>query len=671
MSKPEKVRRQPVKGMFDSKKGDESVIKISELLFDNAADSILLFDHEGNIHYANETWFNSYGYARAELSTLNLFRDVVAPIYRTINNLEELDKKGQVSFESADLRRDGSTIPVEVHVRTIELDGNKLLLGVVRDITERKKTEEELQLKEHIIDRAADSIILRDLDGKVIYVNEVAYTSRGYTKEEFSGISPDKLGTPEAAELVKPMKQEALKKGIVFYETTHVRKNGSLLPVEVELRAIEYGGRKLILSVIHDITERKKAEEELRLKEQILDNASDSIILREPEGKIIFANKEAYTSRDCTKEEFIGKDMRQFMVPKEVERFEARSQEILKKGNVSFESLHVRKSGSKVPVETRGSVIESGGKKLLLGVIRDITERKKMEQDLRLKERILDNATDSIIMREYDGTIVYANEMACRSFGYTREEFLGMNLRQLLVPAEAELVDARAQEMREKSTVSFESVNIRKDGSLMPVEVRASAIDSGGEIFIISIVRDVTERKKMEDYIKQLAYHDTLTGLPNRTLFSDRFDQALAHAVRYQHKLALLVMDLDHFKDVNDSLGHAAGDNLLKETANRLTGIMRKIDTVSRMGGDEFLLLLPEIAGKEDAAVVAQKILEAIRQPVVLLEKELKVTASLGIALYPDNGNTLDILLRNADDAMYRVKREGRNGYRHYTPEID
>jgi diguanylate cyclase (GGDEF)-like protein len=236
----------------------------------------------------------------------------------------------------------------------------------------------------------------------------------------------------------------------------------------------------------------------------------------------------------------------------------------------------------------------------------------------------------------------------------------------LLTSAEAEGVDEKAQEMLSKGTITFESVNVRKDGSSIPVEVRATAIESGGNRFFIAIVRDITERKKTEEYIKQLAYHDTLTGLPNRTLFNDRFDHALAHASRYQHKLALLVMDLDHFKEVNDSLGHAAGDNLLKEIANRLATIMRKIDTVSRMGGDEFLLLLAEITGEEDASAVAQKVLEAIRQPVVLLGKELKVTASIGIALYPDDGSNLDSLLSNADDAMYQVKRAGRNGFQHY-----
>ncbi len=181
------------------------------------------------------------------------------------------------------------------------------------------------------------------------------------------------------------------------------------------------------------------------------------------------------------------------------------------------------------------------------------------------------------------------------------------------------------------------------------------------------VLHDITERKRAEEIIKHMAYHDDLTGLPNRRLFNDRLYLALAHAQRSQQKLAVMLLDLDHFKVINDTLGHSVGDQLLQVVGERLVSLLRKGDTVARMGGDEFMLLLPEIAQVEDAAEVAARILEAFREPSVFDGHELHITSSLGIALYPDDGEDEDTLMKNADIAMYRAKGEGRDNYQRYT----
>jgi diguanylate cyclase (GGDEF)-like protein/PAS domain S-box-containing protein len=436
------------------------------------------------------------------------------------------------------------------------------------------------------------------------------------------------------------------------------------------VRIIDFNGKKLLLSVIRDITERKKAEEELRLKEQILDKASDAIILRNHEGKIIYANEEAYRARGYAREEFIGMDIFHLLPAERAKTSEQRMKEVLEKGSITFESVYTCKDRTLVPAEFSMNTIKIGNDIFVLSIIRDITERKKAERELRLKEQILDSAMDSIILRDSEGTIVYANEIAYQSLGYNKEEFIGMNLRQLLVPEEARLIPNRAQDILKNSTIIFESILTRKDGSQMPIEVKASSIESGGKQFFIAVNRDISQRKEMEEYIKQLAYYDTLTGLPNRALFNDRFALALEHAVRYQHMLALMMMDLDHFKDVNDSLGHEAGDSLLKEVASRLVSCMRKIDTVSRMGGDEFVLLMPQMNREEDVVTLVQRMVETFQQPFTIRNNDLIVTFSLGIALYPHDGNDLDSLVRSADIAMYQVKNRGRHGYLRYTPDM-
>lgn len=177
---------------------------------------------------------------------------------------------------------------------------------------------------------------------------------------------------------------------------------------------------------------------------------------------------------------------------------------------------------------------------------------------------------------------------------------------------------------------------------------------------------ELVERKRAEETIRRLAYHDALTGLPNRALFNDRLGVALAQARRKQQKLAVMLMDLDHFKIVNDELGHTAGDQLLQAVGERLTSLLRESDTVCRMGGDEFLLLLSDMAKVEYAGAAAARILEIIRKPFVLEEQGLRITTSLGIAIYPDDGEDADTLIKNADAAMYRAKEKGRDNYQRY-----
>ncbi len=179
--------------------------------------------------------------------------------------------------------------------------------------------------------------------------------------------------------------------------------------------------------------------------------------------------------------------------------------------------------------------------------------------------------------------------------------------------------------------------------------------------------QEIAERKRAEETIRQMAYHDPLTGLPNRRLFHDRLELEMAHARRNGHKLGVMLLDLDHFKEVNDTLGHSMGDQLLQAVSERLRSLLRKSDTVSRLGGDEFILILPEIVRWEDAAGVATKILEALRDPVEFDGHEIRITTSVGIALYPDDGEDGDALMKSADIAMYRVKDQGRDNYQLYS----
>jgi diguanylate cyclase (GGDEF)-like protein len=221
-------------------------------------------------------------------------------------------------------------------------------------------------------------------------------------------------------------------------------------------------------------------------------------------------------------------------------------------------------------------------------------------------------------------------------------------------------------------TERFDWQIIRKDGTKRYIEssVSLQKDSSGKPAGFRGIVRDVTERKQIEQQLNHIATHDTLTGLPNRMLFIDRLGVALAQSKRNRHKLAVMMLDLDNFKNVNDTLGHMVGDQLLKEVGYRLSGLLRQNDTVARLGGDEFIVLLSDLERMEDVIRVAEIILKAFKQLFVCGNHKLTSSTSIGIAVYPDDGNDIDSLLKNSDMAMYFVKMHGRNNYKFFA-DID
>jgi diguanylate cyclase (GGDEF)-like protein/PAS domain S-box-containing protein len=288
--------------------------------------------------------------------------------------------------------------------------------------------------------------------------------------------------------------------------------------------------------------------------------------------------------------------------------------------------------------------------------------------------RIAENAMDILFYYSYDpehyGT-QFMNGAVEGVTGYAPEEYymdplLGSKLahpedRALLLAVEDVLGQTKQPQTRQ---IRF----IHRDGHTVHVETKFTPIlDGEGDVMAcVGVSRDITERRQVEQRLAYLATHDVLTGLPNRTLFNDRLTVALAHAERNRQKLAVMLLDLDHFKNVNDTLRHSVGDQLLQVVAERLTRLLRKSDTVARMGGDEFLLLFPEVSEAEDSDKIASKVMKAFRAPFVFGDHELHITTSVGVAIYPCDAEDADTLLRNADIAMYRAKARGRNNYQHY-----
>lgn len=413
----------------------------------------------------------------------------------------------------------------------------------------------------------------------------------------------------------------------------------------------------------------------LQQQSPILDLSADSIIIQDLEGNIIFANKPAYGSRGYTKEEMSGMRLSNILAPGQAELSTKEIAEIFEKGELRFESAHIRKDGSVFPVEIHVKLIEIENNKYLCSVIRDITKRKRAEEALLQSEaryrRITEGLTDyQYTVRIENGHAVETkHSQACVAVtGYTADEFAADPYLwiHMVAPEDRELTIKRVKQILQGNEIQpIEHRIIRKDGTLRWVSDNIILYKDlpGNLLSYDGVVKDITDRKQAEEKIRYLATHDELTGLPTLRLAKDRILMALEMAKRNRALAAIMYIDLDGFKDVNDNFGHDAGDLLLKEVGKRLISCVRKVDTVARIGGDEFLLLITEMQSPDSAELIAIKALQIVSRPIDLNGQQATVGASIGIALYPDHGDDVESLIKQADRAMYVIKNSGKNGY--------
>ncbi len=304
-----------------------------------------------------------------------------------------------------------------------------------------------------------------------------------------------------------------------------------------------------------------------------------------------------------------------------------------------------------------------------------VSERKQAEEAMRNSEErfrnILENAPIGMAVVSLEGRFVLVNSSLCELVGYKKEELETLTFQEITHSGDLEANLAKVRQLLEGSVASYhmEKRYVRKDEQIVWTQLTSSVVRNaaGAPLYIIAQIEDITDRKRSREQIYQLAFYDALTALPNRRLLLDRFNLALIQAKRFKRSLAIMYLDIDNFKQVNDNQGHDIGDELLKVVGGRMQACVRSMDTVCRQGGDEFIILLPEIAQPEDAAAVANKIIKAVIEPVSVQEYDLHITTSIGIAIYPVNGtDDARELMKKADSAMYEVKSKGKNGFTFY-----
>ena len=422
--------------------------------------------------------------------------------------------------------------------------------------------------------------------------------------------------------------------------------------------AVLGGLEKKRLRDAHSRAEKTLRESEERYRSLFENNHAVMLLIDSDTGWIIDANPAAAAYYGWSREQLCHKKISEINTLTAVEVREEMERSRRHDRN-HFHFRHRLADGSIRDVEVFSGPIEMAGRSLLYSIVHDITERKKAETGWRLSQFCIDHAAIGIFRIDEDGNIIEVNEQACASLGYTREELCALTVFDIDPTFAPETWLEHRKQMRARGAGTIETLHRRKDGSFFPVEVTINYFDYEGQTFSFSFARDITERKQAEEQLRHQATHDELTGLANRTLLQDRLEQSIHYTNRSQRLLAVLLLDLDRFKIINDSLGHGFGDELLRLAAKRLEQAVREADTVARMGGDEFVVLLAEVAEVDDVGLVAKKILENLTRPYSLGGREITVTASLGVSLYPRDGADAATLLRNADVAMYRAKEEG------------
>ena len=522
--------------------------------------------------------------------------------------------------------------------------------------------------------------------GKFQYVNSLFQELTGYTERELRGMYSLDLVHTEDREAVRKKAIENLKGHCLLpYEYRFMKKNGEVMWVLERLASTEYRGKRTAVGSFMDITEHKQSEEALRWSEEryrtILEEMQDDYFEVDLAGNFTFVNEANARQLGYPREELIGMDYRVYIHPDDVENVYKTFNQVYREGQpiraCTFKI--VRKDGSTGLGELSVFPLRNDKGEIIgfRGIGRDIAERMQMVEALRRSEEryrtILAEIEEGYYEVDLAGNFTFVNNATCRQFGYSKEELIGMNYRVYIPKEEVKSVYKAWNKVYRtgEPLKSYPFSSIRKDGRQIFLENSVSPLrnNEGKIIGFRSISRDVTEHKQFEQKLAEMATHDPLTGLPNRVLLSDRFTIGLALSRRSGNRLAVMMLDLDRFKAINDAMGHDVGDQLLKAVGERLTGIMRKSDTIARIGGDEFILVLPQIIQANDAAKFAQRILDAFQEPFVFGGYRLHITTSIGVAVYPEGGKDIESLLKNADTAMYWAKEQGRDIYRFYDGE--
>jgi len=655
-------------------------------IINKSSDAIFVSDKNGKFVLVNQTACDSVGYTKKELLKLTI--SDINPNFdlKDIDNLIDLIKRKEFYLlKSLHLKKDGSKFPVEVNISMLNFDTDEYLLGFAKDISKRHTSNESIEYLgddyDVILDTTLDGYLVINLQGDIIEVNKVYCELIGYTKDELLNMSVSDLEVIESVEDTKAHLEKIITNKTDIFETKHRKKDGEIVILEVSITYVS-GCVEKFISFIRDITKRKKLLQELQDSKENLNEAQQLSNIGHWEFDLtknsIRWSDEVFRIFDLKPQEFkpTYETFLSYLHPDDLDMVNNSYLESVKEKK-DYQIVHriITSSNTVKYVEDRCKhrYGENGEVVYSIGTIHDITQRIHHENELQIASNVFHYTKEGIVITDEKNKIVTINKAYESLSGYTIDDVKGYNPRKFSSGwGNKEFYKKMWDDIINKGHWRGEITDRSKHGNLYIVDVNIVVVKDSNENILnyIAISRDITEFKAQHDKIRQIAFYDFLTQLPNRRLFEERIKSHIDTAKYYNKKFALLFMDLDNFKWINDSLGHNIGDKVLIYVSQLIQELLPTGATFSRLGGDEFVILKP-YTDIQKVSLLASKIIDTVNKPIQIDGHEMSVGWSIGVSLFPENGKYYEELLKNADVAMYKAKENGKNNFEFFNVDMN